>query len=151
MTDEQSIQRSVEAFNNLSDDDLVKLRELNVKIQNHTGSWGTQKGGQKNENGSIQMPWVEKDPLIYELLDFMDSRSLLPVFAWSEWKEGSALFKSNDANKYDDVDIATALKLIVAVMRQDRFADGTLVAAFESGNFVKLIDRLQALRFDRGM
>lgn len=123
-------------------DDLVKLRELNSKIQNHTGLWGVQRGGEKNENGSMQMPWVQKDPLIYEFLDFMDSKSLLPVFAWSNWKEGSDLFESNDANKYDGIDVATALKLIYATMRKDRFSDGTLVWAFESGGFPQLISQL---------
>lgn len=145
MSDEQSIQQSIDAFNNLSDNDLVKLRELNVKIQNHTGLWGTRRGGEKNDKGSTQMPWIEKDPLIYEFLDFMDDRSLLPVFAWSKWKEGSNLFESDNAIKYKDVDVATALKLIYAATRKDRFSDGALVWAFESGGFVQLVSRIASL------
>lgn len=142
MIDEESIKRSVDTFNSLSGDDVETLRELNAKIQNHTGKWGTHKGGEKNPDGSIQMPWIDKDPLIYEFLDFMDSRNLLPIFDWSEWDEGSELFTSEVPNKYDNVDVTTALKLIQAAVRKDRFGEGTLVWAFESGGFAQLINQL---------
>lgn len=146
MSDEQSIQQAVEAFRNLSGDDVERLKNLNTKIQNHIGAWGIVKGGNKAADGTVEMRWVDKDPLIYELLDFMDSKGLLPLFAWSDWKEGIELFESDSADKYDSVDIATALKLIYAVMRKDRFGDGTLVWAFESGGFVKLVKQLTNLK-----
>jgi hypothetical protein len=146
MTDEGEINQAVELFNNLSGEDTATLKELNTKIQNHTGKWGTQKGGDRTASGSIEMPWIEKDPLIYEFLDFMDDKNLLPFFHWADWDEGSELFTSEAANKYDRTDIATALKLIYSAIRKDRFGEGTLVWAFESGQFTKLINRLVELK-----
>jgi hypothetical protein len=150
MTDEESIQQSVDAFNNLSGDNITRLKGLNTKIQDHTGKWGVAKGGEKTESGSTEMQWVEKAPLIYEFLDFMDDKNLLPFFAWSDWDEGSDLFVSENPAKYDDIDVATALKLIYAAVRKDRFGEGTLVRAFESGGFTKLVNRLVELKTAEG-
>lgn len=142
MSDEHSIQQSLDAFNSLSGDDVARLQTLNTKIQNHTGAWGIQKGGERNADGVVEMAWIDKDPLIYEFLDFMDDKGLLPIFAWSEWKEGVELFESNNPNKYDTIDVAKALKLMYTVTRKDRLGDGALVRAFESGGFVQLVNRL---------
>jgi hypothetical protein len=145
MTDTEAIEQSVEAFNNLSGDDVMKLKELDTEIQNHTGEWSVNKGGEKTARGAIQMPWVQNDPLIYELIDFMAAKKLLPIFDWVHWDEGLELFFSEDANKYDNVDVATALKLILIAVRKERFADGTLAGAFEVGGFPQLVNRLVAL------
>ena len=145
MTDKDS-EKAVEAFSNLSGEDIKKLEELNVKIQSHNSKWGVRKGGEKNTDGTIEMPWIENDPLIYEFLDFMDANGLLIIFNWSEWDEGSKLFTSEEATKYDNVDISTALKLISTASRKERFAGGTLAWAFELGGFPKLIDRLLELK-----
>lgn len=146
MTDNESIEQAVEAFNNLSSEDIIRLKELNTKVQNHTGKWGVRKGGEKTTDGAVVMPWIENDPLIYEFLDFMDDKNLLVTFDWVKWEEGSKLFISEDSTKYDNVDVATALKLIYAATRKERFTDGTLAWAFESGSFPKLVNRLLKLR-----
>ncbi len=140
------VKQAVEAFNDLSDQDTAKLKELNTKIQNHEGKWGVLKGGEETARGSIKMPWVENDPLIMELLEFMYDKGLLGIFNWKEWDEGTKLYKSEDQSKYDNIDLETSLKLIYAVYRQDRFADGALASAFESGGFPKLVDRLVKLK-----
>jgi hypothetical protein len=142
MTDNEAIKQAVEAFHNLSGDDVTRLEELNTKIQNHAGKWGVPKGGDKNSDGSKQMQWMENDPLIYEFLDFMDSKNLLPFFEWMQWSEGSELFTSTDPAKYDNIDVETALKLIYTATRKERFHDGTLAWAFELGGFQKLISSL---------
>jgi hypothetical protein len=127
MTDAEAIKESVEAFHSLSGDDVTKLIELNTKIQNHEVKWGV------------------NAPLIYEFLDLMHDKNLLPVFDWVKWSAGSDLFMSEDPTRYDNVDLETALKLIYAVTRKERFADGTLALAFETG-FPKLVNRLVAIR-----
>ena len=146
MTDTQDIKQAVEAFHKLSSQDESTLLELNNKIQSHTGKWGVQKGGEKNEDGTIQMYWVQNDPLIAEFITFMYDKNLLPFFEWMKWDEGSKLFTSTDKAKYDNVDIETALKLIYAATRKERFADGTLSFAFELGGFPKLINQLVLLK-----
>lgn len=72
------------------------------------------------------MPWLQYDPLIFEFLGFMDDKGLLVIFKWTKWNEGSELFESEEPTKYDNVDVATALKLISTASRKERFAEGTL-------------------------
>lgn len=146
MNDTESIEQAVEAFNNLSSQDTAMLKELNTKIKEHEGKWGLAKGGERTASGAIQMPWIENDPLIYEFLDFMRSKNLLPPFDWTKWDEGSKLFASEDPNKYDGIDVETALKIIVAATRKERFSDGTLAKAFEVGGFPQLVNRLAGLK-----
>jgi hypothetical protein len=145
MAEAEEFKQAVEAFHNLSYEDTAKLKELNTRIQKHSAKWSVHKGGERNADGTIRMPWVQNDPLIYEFIDFMATKDLLPVFAWTEWDKGSELFTSEDPTKYDNIDIETALKLIYATTRKERFADGTLAWAFESGQFPKLVKRIVTL------
>lgn len=145
MNDMQGIEQAVEAFNNLSQEDKTALAELNDKIQAHSGKWGVQEGGEKNTDGSIQMLWTQSDPFAWEFINFMQDKNLLPFFEWMDWKEGSELFSSKDKNKYENVDLETALKLVYAVTRKERFADGTIAWAFKDGGFTSLVNRLIVL------
>jgi hypothetical protein len=145
MTDTEAITQAVDNFHNLTQQDLAKLEAFNTRIQHHTGPWSIPMGGEKAANGSVQMPWSQNDPLIFEFLTFMAELNLLPVFDWPRWDKGSDLFMSGDKTKYDQIDVKTALKLICAAYRKERFADGTLAYAFNSGGFPKLINRLTQL------
>lgn len=142
----EGIEQSLEAFNTLSDDAVKQLADINNRIQSHEGSWGKTKGGEKDENGVIQMPYVLKDPLIQEFLEFMYDNHLVVVFDWGQWQEGRDWYKSENAEKYNELNAETALKLLTAVIRNDRFNEGALVGAFESGDFPKIINRLVELK-----
>jgi hypothetical protein len=146
MTDSQTTEQAIDAFNRLSKEDGAIFSELNQKIQTHNGEWGLHKGGERNADGSIEMPWIQNEPLISEFITFMQEKNLLPFFEWMKWSEGSELFTSTDPTKYDNIDLETALKLIYAATRKERFADGTIAWAFKSGGFPKLVNRLVVLR-----
>lgn len=145
MSDTEAVEQAVSAFYNLSSDKLAKLEEINSRIQNHKGPWGVSNDGQKNDSGRLEMPFVTNDPLIYEFLGFMHEENLMPVFDWTGWDEGSELFSSEDHTKYDNLDLETVLKLFYATSRKERFADGTLAWAFDSGGFLNLVNRLVEL------
>lgn len=145
ITDQESIDQAVGAFHNLSYEDATKLKELNTKIQNHTGKWGERKGGERLPNGAIKEPWIELDPLLHDFIGFMYDKDLLPIFDWHAWEEGSNLFESDNPARFDHIDVETALKLIQAAIRKERFFSGTLVWAFEAGQYTKLVQRLVEL------
>lgn len=84
MTHINAIEQATERFNNLSGEDVTRLKELNKSIQNH-----------------------------------------------------------------GDIEVEPTLKLTYTATRKERFADGSLVWAFEAGGFPKLIDRLVSLRMQR--
>lgn len=135
-----------DAVAKLTGDDWKNLEEINTKIQSHTGPWGEIKGGDKNDDGSIQMPYAEHNPLIYSLLDVLDDKNLMIPFDWSEWDEGREWFANNDEAKYDTLDQETALKLITAVVRNARFNEGALLRSFEDGDIPKIMNKFVSLR-----
>jgi hypothetical protein len=137
---------TVNAFKNLPDEATKQLTNLNSRIQKHSGPWGESRGGDTDENGVMQMPWWEQNPLIGEFVKFMYDNNLIVNFDWGSWDKGREWYKSTDETKYDRLDVETALKLITAVVRNDRFHDGTLVNAFESGAFPKIINRLAEMK-----
>jgi len=137
---------SVKTFSELSDETWEQFVDINNRVQSHEGSWGKTQGGETDENGVIQMPYSVPDPLVSEFVAFMYENELVVSFDWSAWNEGREWYKNNSESKYETLDIPTALKLLTAVMRNDRFSDGALVGAFESGEFPKLINTLVGLR-----
>jgi hypothetical protein len=149
MNDMQDIKQAVKAFEELSTEERTTFADLNKKIQIYDGEWSIHKGGDKNADGSIQMPYVQSDPLIWEFINFMQDKNLLPFFDWVKWHEGSELFTSTDENKYETLDLETALKLIYAAIRKERFSDGTIAWAFRTGGFTKLVNRLALLSEQR--
>lgn len=137
---------SVKTFLELSDENWGQFVDINNRVQSHEGSWGKTQNGETDENGVIQMPFWVSDPLISEFVAFFYGNELIVNFKWSEWDEGRDWYKNSDESKYDALDVPTTLKLLTAVIRNDRFSDGALVGAFESGEFPKLINTLVGLR-----
>lgn len=149
MYDEQTTDQAIQAFRNLSNDNIVKLKELNSRIQNHSGEWGKRMGGEQITENTFHESWMQRDPLITEFIDFAFETGFGVTYVWDDWNDDCAtLFNSNSLTKFDDLDLRTALIMIGAAVRKDRGGGGTFVREFESGNFLRLINRLVALTAD---
>lgn len=92
------------------------------------------------------IPEIEKKPSWEILLDFLQITENLPiiiVFNWMEWKEGGKMIRDGNFN-FDSIDIPTKCKIITRIVRSDRFNEGALELALESGliyNILKSIER----------
>lgn len=139
-------EESVKAFSELGDETWEQFVDINNRVQSHEGSWGETRGGETDEKGVIQMPYSVPDPLVSEFVAFMYENELVVSFDWSAWDEGREWYKNSNESKYETLDIPTALKLLTAVMRNDRLNEGALVSAFESGDFPRIINKLVELR-----
>lgn len=137
---------SLVSFDNLSKDACKNLIEINIKIQAHKGAWGMLRGSEKEADGTIQMPYWERDSLISDFVKFMYDKKLVPDFDWGQWTKGREWYLQAGEDKFNSLDTEMALKLLTAVMRNDRFNDGALVHAFESGDFPKIINKLVDLK-----
>ena len=133
---------ALEQFESLSTEDWKQITDLNARIQSHTGTWGQTRGDEKTESGEISVPYVTSAPLIYEFTRMWYDKNLVVLFNWSEWTEGREWYAHNDPQKYDILDAVTALKLLTAILRYDRFSDGALMGKLASGDFPKIINRL---------
>lgn len=139
MDEAKNIQQAVDNYRNLSKENIEALRAINARIQDYVGEWGTRHDNERTESGAFVMPWVEQYPLIQDFVSFMYENDLVVKFRWTEWQEGRDWYALDDGSKYDKLDVETALKLLTAVIRNERFNDGALVRAFEDGSFPKII------------
>lgn len=96
----------------------------------------------KLEDGTRQFPaWINGD-LIARFVRLAYQICFIR-FDWPNWKEGTEMYHDEQFD-YDTVDLPTKCKLISAMIRADRFSEGTLMEAFEDGtmtNILKSIER----------
>jgi len=121
-------------------EDWKPLLALIPEIEN-TKEFGRIVGGFRDENGVFQMPmWVE-GIVIGKFIDVVYNMPIIISFKWYEWDEGREMGKSGF--DFDSVDIPTKCKLITAIVRNDRFCDGALVSAFESGIILRILKSIE--------
>ncbi len=72
-----------------------------------------------------------------------ESDLVLEGFNWKAWRVGEYWMKRADDTKYDMLDDEVfATKLITALVRQDRFAAGSIERWFELGVMQKILKKL---------
>lgn len=145
MDEAKNIQQAVDNYRNLSKENIEVLRTIYARIQDYVGEWGIRHNNERTESGVSIFPWVENYFLIQDFISFMYENDLVVKFRWTEWQEGRDWYALDDESKYEKLDVETALKLLTAVIRNDRFNEGALVSAFETGVFPKIIQKLTGL------
>lgn len=96
----------------------------------------------KNEDGVISIPYFKTSETIDKFLKIVHNLPLMVVFDWSGWEEGTNMINDIDFD-YDKIDIPTKCKIITAIVRKDRFCDGTIASAFEDGLILKILKSIQ--------
>jgi hypothetical protein len=114
--------------------DLLEKPHLNF------GGWG---GGDRRPDGVINMPY-------YSLSDEgMRVVGAMPVrygFDWVQWKDTpEALAFARDHSLIAEATADQIVKLSTLLKRQDRFVDGLLASAHESGLLLAMAKRAAAL------
>lgn len=130
----------------LTSEDWQEIENINSQIQSHSTTWGEMKGGEKDDSGVIEMPYADADPLIRKFVELWYDKDLVVPFDWSKWDEGRKWYADTSDQKYKTLDQEKALKLLTAVIRNDRFNEGALLRAFEDGEFPKIINTFVGLR-----
>jgi hypothetical protein len=138
----KNIQQAVDNYRNLSKENVEALRTIYARIQDYVGEWGIHHNNERTESGVLIFPWIENYFLIQDFTSFMYENELIVKFSWTEWQEGRDWYALDDDSKYVNLDVETALKLITAIVRSDRFNEGALVNAFETGVFPRIIQKL---------
>ena len=128
-------------INAITQHDWQSLLALIPEIEN-TSEFGEWKGGEKNPDGSVTMPWRETAPIIKKFLKAVYAIPIIISFDWPSWDEGRKIAGNVDFD-FDTLDIVTKCKLITAIVRNDRFCEGALVAAFESGLILKILKSIE--------
>ncbi len=117
-----------------------RLLDLIPEIE-ATDKFGEPAGGEKNDKGVFQIPHYIESSIVEKFRESVLELGILISFDWSKWDEGRKIASNNEFN-FDSIDIPTKCKLITAFVRNDRFCEGALVAAFESGLILKILQSI---------
>ena len=103
------------------------------------GKWA---GGERQSDGTITMPYYE---LSAEGREFVGALPVEP-FAWPEWletDEGRRLV--HDPAAVAHANAQQLIKLTTAIVRSERFGEGSIEGAFESGLLTAITGRAREL------
>jgi hypothetical protein len=80
--------------------------------------------------------------LVDRFLKMVYEMGLIVDFPWMQWEEGIDLVQ-NKETVYQNFQPLMLVKLLTIIVRADRFYDGTLVEAFESGKILQILQGLE--------
>ena len=89
----------------------------------------------KNEH---TMPYWKNSEVVRRFSDIAYRMPIVINFEWMRWPKGKEI-KQNENFDFDSIDIPTKCKYITLLLRADRFCDGFLSQAFESGCVLKIL------------
>jgi hypothetical protein len=126
---------------------LRALAEMVPVMEAADFSFGRWEGGERTASGAIQMPYVELDAGGEAFRAAVGRGGWVTAgFDWSAWTrtpEFEALRSEPEA-----IEQATAEqieRLLTTLVRADRFSEGTLLAAWESGLLLRVVKRARGL------
>jgi len=136
--DEKNYKDKIKAFTH---QDWKPLMALIPKIEN-TSNFGEWSEGNKDKEGVNRFPYCVPAPIISQFLEIVYAIPIIVSFDWGAWDEGRKI-ANDEAFDYDTLDIPTKCKLITAIVRNDRFCEGALSSAFESGLILRILKSIE--------
>ena len=132
LLDENNYKEKIHAF---TQQDWQPLIELIPKVESTSkfGEW---------EEENILFPYCTEAPIVSQFLHIVYRLPIIISFDWGAWEEGRKI-ASNDDFDLDTLDLPAKCKLITAIVRSDRFSEGTLVSAFESGLILRILKSIE--------
>jgi len=139
--DQLNEDEAIARINSLSKDDWEELLSLIPEIENAT-EFGVHHPMREVEKDVYTIPYSTNGPLINRFIEIIHEMPIIIPFDWSSWDEGRKM-ANDDHFDFNSIDIPTKCKLITALARNDRFCDGVLVEAFETGLMLQLLKSIK--------
>ncbi|MGE0733128.1 MAG: DUF6508 domain-containing protein [Alphaproteobacteria bacterium] len=119
------------------------LADLLARMAGKADGFGRWHRETRDAHGHIGLPWFEYSEDAQKLLAQIRNAGLLVAgFDWAAWSGRNSYL--DDPNSIDTADREDCRRLLTALIRGDRFNEGLLFNAFESGLLRRLVDRLAA-------
>ncbi|MBE0662286.1 MAG: hypothetical protein IH597_07450 [Bacteroidales bacterium] len=131
----------IERINAFTQEDWKPLLDLIPEIEK-TEEFGEYHGPEKIGEEEYTLPICFNVPLIDRFLDIAYEMPIIIDFNWAAWDEGREMARNPDFD-FNTIDIPTKCKIITAIVRNDRFCEGALMNAFESGFMVKMLKSIK--------
>ena len=104
---------------------------------------GTWEGG---TGDPIQMPWVNYAPAAEGLVTAIYALGANAPFDWHAW---DGLNRYPHGEGLTEAPVAESIRLVTAIVRADRFSEGTKLAFFDDGTFEIIVARLRRWHDER--
>jgi uncharacterized protein DUF6508 len=122
---------------------LKKLAEFAKRLREPGASFGKLA---KAAGSTIHMGTATQSAVGSDFVTMAYDAGWVIDFDWVAWKQTKrAAELHNDRNALSKATDSELAKLLTALIREDRFAEGALVANFQSGLLLAIADRAQAL------
>ena len=131
----------ISIINGYSKKDWEPLLSLIPEIEN-TSQFGVINGKEFDENGILIMPYYIPSSVVIRFNKIVYNLPIIINFDWSGWSNGHIMVSDNKFN-FDTIDIPEKCKIITAIVRNNRFCDGALISAFESGLILRLLKSIK--------
>lgn len=92
------------------------------------------------ERPVFQMPYAVYSPATERVVRALYDLEAIVPFNWPEW-EGARMYREPSA--LDTAPVADAVRLLTAIVRRDRFAEGTIGASLADGTLLASLSRLR--------
>jgi len=122
----------------LSDEAWEQLEVLVADLESNAEPWGEWRN--VNLDGSMAFPFVTYGPLASRAMGELGRQQLSVVFDWPAWYQRSIYEQHPEL-----ADLASptdAIRLLVRLVRGERFSEGTWYTALEDGTVALLFRRL---------
>ncbi len=99
----------------------------------------------RNTPGACTMPWVDYTDDVREFIRQLYDLQVVAPFDWGTWTQerGNELWE--DPQRLAEASLEECRMLLAAHLRADRFTEGHLLHAFESGHIVRILRRVEWL------
>lgn len=102
------------------------------------------RGGQRGTDGSFVLAWPLYESTVNDTIRLLYDLSIVGPRDWVRWRRTQG-DRAEDPRRIASADLDDTLHLLTSIVRGERFADGTIAAAIESGVLLLALDRLLEL------
>ena len=92
----------------------------------------------KIENGVFPNLYSVDDILRSDFINLYRKYNWQIIFDWTLWDEGKLIARNKSFN-YSTINFETKCKLLTAIVRNDRFYDGAIIEALNSGLILNIL------------
>lgn len=107
-----------------------------------TANYGEWSVGTSDEDAPLDLPHCTPVPLVSKFLEVVYEIPIVVRFDWGSWDEGREIARNPNFN-FDTIDLMAKCMLITAIVRNDRFCEGALVSAFQTGLILKILKSIK--------
>ena len=100
---------------------------------------------ERQEDGSLSMPWCELSPDAAEFSRGMYGKGLIVQFDWPAWGETAKRYFDHP-DRLVAASLEDCLKLLTVLVRADRFNEGLLGSMIERGQVATVLKRIRDIR-----